>query len=93
MTTAHTLTTSITGRPAVYIVYREVWADQVDNHGDACPVCQLEGRMIECNVYVPTDGGNGVLLSACRCCAPSAVLDHAELNPGRDAIIEYAKEN
>jgi hypothetical protein len=92
MTTAHTLTTSITGRPAVYIVHREVWPDQIDNHSDDCPVCQLENRTIECNVYVPTEDGNGVVLSACRCCAPVAVLDHPELDPSRDAVIEYAKE-
>ena len=92
MTTAHTLTTSITGRPAVYIAYCEVWPDLIDNHGDACPVCQLEDHAIECNVYVPTADGDGVLLSACRCCAPVAALEHPELDPSRDAVVEYAKE-
>lgn len=92
MTTAHTLTTSITGRPAVYTVWREVWPDQIDDHGDDCPFCQLEDRTIECNVYVPTEGGDTDLFSACRCCAPTVALDHPELDPSRDAIIEYAKE-
>lgn len=92
MTTAHTLTTSITGRPAVYIVHREVWPDQVDYYGADCPVCQLEDRIIQCNVYVPMTNGHAALLSACRCCAPLAVLDHPELDPSRDAVVEYAKE-
>ena len=92
MTTAHLLTVGWTGRPVVHVIFREVWPDQIDNHGDDCPVCQLEGRTIECNVYVPTDDGDGVLVSACRCCAPGAALDHPELDPRRDAIVEYAKE-
>jgi len=92
MTTEHTLTTSITGRPAVYIVYREVWADQVDNYGAACPICQLENRTIECNVYIPNEDGDTDLQSSCRCCGPTLVLDWTWLDPSRDAVIEYAKE-
>lgn len=93
MTTAHTLTTSITGRPAVYIVHREVWPDQIDNYGDDCPVCQLEDRTIQCNVYVPWRNGDTDLVGACRCCAPTVVLDHPDLDAARDAVIEYAKED
>jgi hypothetical protein len=93
MTTARHDPPSITGRPAVHLIFREVWADQVDNYGDACPVCQLEGRTIECNVYVPVIyERDGVMLSACRCCAPAAVLDHHALDTDHDAVIEYAKE-
>lgn len=93
MTTTRDMHPSITGRPAVHLIYREVWADQVDNYGDACPVCQLEDRTIECNIYVPVlYDRDGVVLSACRCCAPLAVLDHHALDADEDAIIEYAKE-
>jgi hypothetical protein len=92
MTTAHTLTTSITGRPAVYIAYREVWPDQIDNLGAPCEFCQLEDNTIQCNVYVPLRNGSTDYLGACRCCAPVVVLDHIDLDPARDAVIEYAKE-
>lgn len=84
---------SITGRPAVHVIYREVWADQVDNHGEPCEFCQLEDRTIQCNLYVPTRNGSTDCLGACRCCAPEVVMDHAELDPARDAVIEYAKED
>jgi hypothetical protein len=93
MTTHRPLQRSITGRPEVHLIFREEWPDHIDNHGEACPVCQLEGRTIECNVYVPTYDGGTDLLNTCRCCAPHAVVDHGQLDPGRDAIIEYAKEN
>lgn len=83
---------SITGRPAIHLIYREVWADQVDNHGEPCPVCQLEDRVIECNVYVPVIYGDWELVSACRCCAHAAVLEHHALDTDYDAVIEYAKE-
>lgn len=83
---------SITGRPSVHVIYREVWDDQIDDHGDACEFCQLEDRTIECNVYVPTRNGSTDCLNACRCCAPVVVLDYADLDPSRDAVIEYAKE-
>lgn len=84
---------SITGRPAVHLVYREVWPDQVDNHGEPCEFCQREDRTIQCNVYVPVRNGSTDCLNACRCCAPEVVMDHAELDPSRDAVIECAKEN
>jgi hypothetical protein len=91
MTTSRT--PSITGRPAIALIYREVWADQVDNYGDACPVCQLEDRTIECNVYVPVIyDSEGEMVSSCRCCAPTVVLDHHALDTDYDAVIEYAKE-
>lgn len=92
MTTYHPLQRSITGRPLVHLIYREVWDDDIDNAGEDCQVCQLEGQSIECNVYVPTIGGETDVLGACRCCAPAAVFDHTHLDPTRDAIIEYAKE-
>lgn len=93
MTTHRPLQRSITGRPEVHLIFREEWPDHIDNRGEPCPICQLEGRVIECNVYVPTYDGGTDLLGACRCCASSAATDHGQLDPGRDAIIEYAKEN
>lgn len=84
---------SITGRPSVHVVYREVWADQVDDHGEPCEFCQLEDRTIQCNVYVPTTNGSRDYFRACRCCAPVVALDHADLDPSRDVLIEYAKES
>lgn len=93
MTTAHPLSPSITGRFAVYVVFREVWPDQIDDLHTQCGVCQEFNRLVTCNVYVPTGDGDSVLVSACRCCAAGAALDHPELDPTRDAVIEYAKEN
>jgi hypothetical protein len=83
---------SITGRPTVHVAFREVWADQIDHHGENCEWCQLEGQQIECNVYVPVRGAGNDLLHTCRCCATTVVFDHVQLDPSRDAIIEYAKE-
>lgn len=87
----HPLIRSVTGRPAVHTMHREVWADQVDGHGEPCEVCQIHGALIECNVYVPIADGGGVILSACRCCAVPAALDHSELDSTRDVVVEYSK--
>lgn len=82
---------SITGRPEVVATFREVWEDQVDNYGDDCPICQLEGRTIECNVYVPTvDDSEGRMLSTCLCCSVPAVLDVVERDLDFTVVIEFS---
>jgi hypothetical protein len=63
---------SITGRPEISAIMREVWSDQIDWYGLACPVCQMEGQTIECNVYVPVVGGEKELHGCCRCCSVGA---------------------
>jgi hypothetical protein len=80
---------SATGRPEISAIFREVWEDQIDNHGDACPVCQLEGRTIECNVYVRLLFGTK-LLNTCLCCSVPAALDVAERVLDLDVIIEFS---
>lgn len=85
---------SATGRPEISAVFREVWADQIDNLGDACPVCQLEERTIECNVYVPVIyDSEAKLIGTCLCCAVPAVLDVMERDFDHDVIIEFSGGN
>jgi hypothetical protein len=88
---SHAISRSVVGRPKVYIVFAEVWADQIDEHGEPCKICQELGALIECNVYVPESDGDTITWGACRCCAPISVLDHSNLDPTRDALIEYSK--
>lgn len=89
--TYHELTRSITGEPEVHVLYREVWADQIDGYADPCPVCQMQGNLISCNVYVPGMHGALDLINTCACCALPALLDHPGLNTAHDAVIEHAK--
>jgi hypothetical protein len=88
----HQIKASVTGQPEIHIIYREVWADQIDNAGDPCPVCQMEGAVIDCNVYVPEMHHALELLSSCRCCAPSVILNHPHLDSCYDAVIEHGTE-
>lgn len=81
---------SLTGRPSVTVEYREVWADQVDDFGSACPICQLVGSVIEATIYIPTRDGR-TLSGSCLCCIVPAVLDTADYDPTRDVLVEYSK--
>lgn len=81
---------SITGRPEISAIMREVWADQIDNYGDDCPICQLEGRRIECNVYVPMVYSEMAFIGCCLCCSMPAVHEVAGYNVDHDVIIEFS---
>lgn len=81
---------SITGRPEIHAIMREVWSDQIDFYGLACPVCQTEDKIIECNVYVPTHGGETELRGCCRCCSIGEALDVVDRDFDRDVIIEFS---
>lgn len=82
---------SITGRPEISAIVREVWADQVDNLGADCPICQMEGQVIECNVYVPVIyDSDPKLIGCCRCCSIPAVLDVMERDFDEDVLIEFS---
>lgn len=82
---------SITGRPVISAIMREVWNDQIDNYGADCPVCQMEGKVIECNVYVPlTFDSEPVLIGCCQCCPTAVALDVVARDFDRDVIIEFS---
>lgn len=81
---------SITGRPEIRAIMREVWADQIDDFGEPCPVCQLVDRDIECNVYVPRRRDDAQFFGTCRCCSTAVVLDVVDRDFDRDVIIEFS---
>jgi len=82
---------SITGRPEISAIMREVWSDQIDNFGADCPVCQMEGQVVECNVYVPVaDGRDTVDINTCRCYSVVAVLNVVGRDFDRNVIIEFS---
>jgi hypothetical protein len=83
-------TISLTGSPSVTVEYREVWTDQVDDFGAACPVCSTIGNVVEATIYVPTRDGRQINES-CLCCVVAAVLDTPGYDPTRDVLVEYSK--
>jgi hypothetical protein len=83
-------TISLTGSPSVTVEYREVWADQVDDYGAACPVCSVIGNVIEATIYIPTRDGR-TISGSCACCVVAVVLDTTDYDPTRDVLVEYSK--
>ena len=68
--------------------------DRVDNQGEPCDGCAIEGRYIDANVYgVPSGSSGRVVLDCCVWCVPSTINimnpDHAVTVELGDSMTDY----
>lgn len=68
--------------------------DRVDNQGEPCDSCAIEGRYIDANVYgVPSGSSGRVVLDCCAWCVPSTINimnpDHAVTVELGDSMTDY----
>lgn len=70
-----------------YLV-RYVAADTVDSEGEDCPVCQLNGAQIECNVYAYDFDGTPLQGDTCSECVFPLIDEIWDTDPARIVLVE-----
>lgn len=72
--------------PAGYAISYRLVAS-VDNQGEPCDVCDVEGAEVECTVY--GQGGYGVIDLTTDCCAECALKVAVTMSPTAEIVVEH----
>lgn len=60
----------------------------VDNQGEQCTFCSLEGQAVDCNTYLRTFDGEDLCVDHCRACWHYVVDGHFDTDPAVSVITE-----
>jgi hypothetical protein len=64
----------------------------VDNQGEPCEVCQLEGNTVSCNVYGVVVGPYASLYQMVECCDDCCPDVITTMDPTADVTVEYVAD-
>ena len=67
---------------------RYVAVDTVDNQGEPCEKCGLNGARVECNIYAYDMDGNQLTADACSECVFPMIDEVWDTDPTRIVLVE-----